>query len=68
MTTFVCVMCSNAVDPTDVNVWQRVTGWERKRDAGGTNAIALRTPVQEFMCATCMVAAKRGLVGQEAML
>ena len=64
-----CSECLNEIDPTDRSVWQKVEGWERPRVGGGTNAIALRKPVQEWMCATCMVRKKEGLgVNQGSLL
>jgi hypothetical protein len=35
-------------------VWSKVIGWEKKRNRGGTNHVALRKPVNEFMCDYCM--------------
>lgn len=42
-------------------VYQKVSGWERWREAGGTNALALREPKQEFACQRCIDALKRGV-------
>ena len=47
--------------------WQKVEGWERHRKAGGTNALALRAPLQEFMCEACMIKEKLGW-GQDSLL
>jgi hypothetical protein len=42
-------------------VYQRVSGWERWRDAGGTNALALRKTEQLFACERCIGLEKRGI-------
>lgn len=51
-----CIDCGNSITGTH---FQRVTGWERSRSQGGTNAIALREPEQVFMCVGCMELRRR---------
>lgn len=41
--------------------WCGVTGWERYREQGGTNHVAVRRPTGEFMCEDCMRKLKDGL-------
>ena len=69
MTTFNpwVVTCSSGgcghkeLDERHVTVWSKVEGWEKKRDAGGTNHVALRKPLGVFMCAGCMDLLRAGL-------
>lgn len=64
----ICSFCREEIDPTLDGVWQKITGWEKRRNQGGTNAIAMREPLQEFMHATCMILLKRGLTAQQGSL
>ena len=63
-----CVECGEVIAPR--KGWQKVEGWSRVyRKGGGTNALALRTAMQEFMCDRCMVRAKLfGEHTQESLL
>ena len=56
-----CVTCEKEVDPNARTTWQRVIGWERKRKGGGTNAVALRETLQQFMCGECMIQRLEGI-------
>lgn len=58
-----CDLCKNPDDPINPNgrVYRRVTGWERQRDAGGTNALALRQPQDVYAHVKCVDQAKRGI-------
>lgn len=56
-----CCECHRMVDERIETVWNAVHGWEKKRDAGGTNAISLRRPQNTFMCDGCMTKARAGL-------
>ena len=56
----ICSACEKDLRPSQ-NPWQKVSGWERKRHGGGTNALKLREAHQEWLCAECMV--KRTLGG-----
>lgn len=49
-----CDKCGNPVNDRSESVWNFVTGWEKKREGGGTNHIALRTPQNQFRCNVCM--------------
>lgn len=42
------------MDERIATVWSKLEGWEKKRAAGGTNHVALRKPLGEFMCNGCM--------------
>lgn len=47
-----CKFCLTPVNPmTD---YRKVTGWERKRDGGGTNALRLREVHDEWAHALCI--------------
>jgi hypothetical protein len=51
---FKCSKCDGDIDETQQVLWQRVTGWEKKRKGGGLNRLALRKELYEFCCNTCM--------------
>lgn len=51
---FRCCECGQSMDERSQTIWTKVQGWERKRDQGGTNHVALRRPMNEFMCNKCM--------------
>lgn len=63
-----CSSCSLLFDERIVVMWSKVEGWEKKRDAGGTNHVALRTPLDEFMCPTCMDKLRNGLAAGQLVL
>ena len=63
-----CSQCTRLVDERFEMVWHKVTGWEHKRDAGGTNHLALRRPQNEFMCDECMEKLRNGLSPQQGSL
>ena len=65
--SFYCPFCFNPVNPEDPYSWQKVTGWERRRAQGGTNAIALRAPLQEWAHPACVSLAKDGHLGQPTL-
>jgi hypothetical protein len=52
--TYRCCSCRLDVDERTMTVWNKVVGWERRREKGGTNHIALRRKVDEYMCELCM--------------
>jgi len=66
------IYCSSCGDPIVEyrKAWQKVEGWSRvHRKGGGTNALALRIPLQEFMCDGCMIRLKLfGESKQESLL
>lgn len=59
-----CFYCGTGVNPADVNVAQRITGWElRGRGAtrkGGSD-ITLRESVEEYACNPCIQRKRLGL-------
>ena len=61
--------CNRLIDERYETVWRKVSGWEHKRDDGGTNHIALRTPENTFMCDACMTRLRSGVpIEQESLL
>jgi hypothetical protein len=67
--TVPCTFCEAPVDPEMPLTYQKVTGWEHPRMAGGTNALALREPHGVYACSTCIDKQRRGIpVGQESLL
>lgn len=63
-----CSQCTRQVDERQETVWFKVTGWEKKRDQGGTNHLALRRPQDEYMCDRCMEALRNGISPQQESL
>jgi hypothetical protein len=52
MTTLVCIACGNVIaEPR--NAWWEITGWERQRKGGGTNAVFDRRRTGSVMCDGC---------------
>lgn len=47
-----CVFCGDPINPD--RDYRKVTGWERHRVAGGTNAIRLREPQEQWACFRCV--------------
>lgn len=47
-----CCFCGAAIMPA--LDYRRVSGFERSRKAGGTNALALREPSNEWACSGCV--------------
>jgi len=62
-----CAICLDPVDPLDRFVWQKVIGWEQRRQQGGTNHVALRQTRDEFAHAHCVRLARSGHLRQEQM-
>lgn len=58
-----CAMCRCVFDERVVTMWNKVIGWEKRRDQGGTNHIAARGPQSEYRCDVCM---SRVLAGDDA--
>lgn len=63
-----CVFCGALVDPEATTTFRKVIGWEHPRADGGTNAIALRQPVDEFACWSCIDRLRKGLDPLQASL
>lgn len=61
-----CVYCNGEVDPD--RDYQYAIGWVKRRDAGGTNALALRTLREKYACQQCVNRLKRGVSPQQARL
>jgi len=59
-----CRFCNKPINLANPYNWQRVEGWEHKRNQGGTNALALREAKQEWAHALCIDRAKHGFSGQ----
>lgn len=59
--------CGEPVNPADSRTWQMQTGWTRPRQQGGTNALALRQPVQLYAHHECIDRARTGHLGQEQL-
>lgn len=59
-----CVICGDPIDLERNVYYQKVSGYERPRTGGGTNAIFLRTTFEKFMCEPCMLKARAGVLGQ----
>lgn len=64
-----CTKCGRPLNEKTETVWNLVEGWEKKRDQGGTNHLALRKPKDVFCCNACMSLMLAGLsTGQESLL
>ena len=65
----VCESCGRTLNERNETVWNLVEGWEKRRDQGGTNHLALRKPKEVFRCNGCMTLLQQGLSpGQRALL
>lgn len=49
-------------------VWGKIEGWAKRRDAGGTNHVALRKPLYVFMCNGCMHKLLSGVASSQLTL
>ena len=63
-----CVFCDTPVDPANPSVHRRVIGWEKSRDQGGTNAVRLRVPLNEFACGACVDLESKGISSKQRSL
>lgn len=64
-----CAKCKRKLDERVETVWSKVEGWEKKRDQGGTNHLALRKPQEQFMCNGCMTLMQEGMdPGQQRLM
>lgn len=52
-----CNECGRPMDERVEVVWTKVEGWEKRRQQGGTNHVAMRRPLPEHMCNACMTIA-----------
>lgn len=47
--------CPRLLDPElPGSFYRKVEGWERAREQGGTNHVALRRPLNEYRCLECV--------------
>jgi uncharacterized protein YlaI len=60
-----CSKCKRMIDERRQEVWQALKGWEKKRRQGGTNHVALRRPLHEFMCNNCMTNLLSGTAAEQ---
>lgn len=56
-----CDKCKRDIDDRAETVWNLVEGWEKKREGGGTNYLALRKTKEQFRCNACMTLLLEGL-------
>ncbi len=63
-----CSECGALMDERHHTIWSKVEGWEKKRDAGGTNHVALRIPLGVFMCVGCMDKLRSGVAASQLSL
>lgn len=62
-----CSFCGEAVNPN--RDYRRVTGWEKRRSEGGTNALRLREPHEdEWACASCVDRGASGVAPTQAAM
>jgi hypothetical protein len=59
MTNVRCRFCLREIDP-DL-AYRHVSGFERKRPGGGTNALRLREPHDSWACSQCVDRLAAGL-------
>lgn len=64
-----CEYCGRVMDERYETVWNKVEGWEKRRNQGGTNHVAERRPLHAYRCAACMDKALNGVhSGQESLV
>lgn len=56
-----CSTCTRDIDERKEKPWTEVIGWERRRDQGGTNHVAMRKPTGNAICNECMIRLQAGL-------
>lgn len=62
-----CTFCGKAVDPN--RDYRRVTGWEKRRAEGGTNALRCREPHEdEWACVSCIDRQASGVAPTQAAM
>jgi len=60
--------CSGCGEEIRGVVWQKEVGWERHREAGGTNHVALRRTLDEYLCDSCMYRERHGVSAGQTSL
>jgi len=64
-----CSKCGRPINDHIETVWQYASGWIKRRDAGGTNHLALRELHDKLMCNGCMQLMLDGLdPGQQSLI
>lgn len=63
-----CDQCGRELDDRFETVWCLVEGWEKKRDQGGTNHVAMRRPLNQYRCNGCMSLMQAGLSSAQETL
>jgi len=61
-----CVDCDEDVTPR--NAWAEVVGWEKTRNQGGTNHVALRKRTGRLMHESCMALRKSKIAAGQGTL
>lgn len=56
----VCEFCGDPLEAGHWGTFRYVGGWEKSREAGGTNALSLREPQDRYACAACIDALRNG--------
>jgi hypothetical protein len=67
----ICELCGKAMNSYDLEhtAYRFVSGWEKPRTAGGTNALALREVTDKRAHAACVRLVSDGInVGQAALI
>lgn len=62
--------CQDCGKPVELSTgYRKVSGYERiQRVGGGTNAVALREPKEEYLCRWCVEQRSRGIMPEQQSL
>ena len=65
-----CTKCGRELHDHMETIWQHASGWVKRRDAGGTNHLALRElHPDQLMCNGCMQLMLDGIdPGQQSLI
>jgi phosphoribosylformylglycinamidine (FGAM) synthase-like amidotransferase family enzyme len=64
-----CIQCGRELNERIETVWTKVLGWEKRRNQGGTNHLALRQQLDLYCCNGCMTLMQQGLnPGQQSLM
>lgn len=64
-----CEFCGEAVDEGDrYNTYRKVSGYERLRTQGGTNALRLRQPLEQYAHLDCIKRESKGTSARQGTL
>lgn len=55
----ICELCGEPISPFDVP-YRLISGWEKPRTGGGTNAVALRHPYDKWAHTACVTTRIKG--------